>query len=80
MFTTLSEGTGINQGLLMRSINLVETDDEDEYAKYKVRDDEHEHEDEYVHDGADEEMKDAEDDETCLESRKDSGTSKVVII
>ncbi|GJY47270.1 hypothetical protein Tco_0436333 [Tanacetum coccineum] len=40
-----------------RSINLEETDDEDEYAKYV-------HDDEYVHDYADEEMKDVENAET----------------
>ncbi|GJV79554.1 hypothetical protein Tco_1515424 [Tanacetum coccineum] len=47
-----------------RSIDLEETDDEDEYAKYKARDDKYVHEDEYVHDGADEEIKDVEGDET----------------
>ncbi|GJV40173.1 hypothetical protein Tco_1418613 [Tanacetum coccineum] len=40
-----------------RSINLEKTDDEDEYAKYV-------HNDEYVHDYADEEMKDVENAET----------------
>ncbi|GKD96974.1 hypothetical protein Tco_1380871 [Tanacetum coccineum] len=40
-----------------KSIDLKETNDEDEY----VRDDEYVHEDEYVHDDVNEEMKDAED-------------------
>ncbi|GJY07604.1 hypothetical protein Tco_0374658 [Tanacetum coccineum] len=47
-----------------RSIDLEETDDEHEYSVYKAHDDVYVREDEYVHDDADEEMKDAEDDET----------------
>ncbi|GJU12228.1 hypothetical protein Tco_1134624 [Tanacetum coccineum] len=46
------------------TIDLEKTYDEDEYAEYTTRDDEYVHEDEYMHDGADEEMKDVEDDET----------------
>ncbi|GKB60579.1 hypothetical protein Tco_0916765, partial [Tanacetum coccineum] len=53
------------------------TNDEDEYVEYKARNDEYVHKDEYVHDGADKEMKDAEDDETGKDDAAKADAKKI---
>ncbi|GJT08788.1 hypothetical protein Tco_0843250 [Tanacetum coccineum] len=84
IFTTSSEGTGITPGVIDeqdedddQSIDLEETDYEDEYVKYEIRDDEYVHEDEYVHDDVDEEMKDAEVAKTRKDDDKVTDAAKV---